>query len=178
MSSKQSQAINDFTVFFEAAFLDLPTAAARRMMLAEDGDQELRAAGWKAYDAFVRLANESANQLYANPLFGTATANTLEFGLQARRVSNALVSAWFRDILPVTGLPTSKEVERLNRSVEALRDEVRAMRLAQEAIEPETDDYATIDSAEAQNPSAQIVWNGLKSETSKRGRRAKKSVTL
>src|SRR5580698_5800265 len=92
MSSKETQVVNDIATFFEAALIELPAAAVKRLMTEEKDDKALYAAGWKAYDAFVRIANESANQLYANPAFGQMAAQTLEIGLQARRTSDALTS--------------------------------------------------------------------------------------
>jgi hypothetical protein len=179
MNSKESKVINDIATFVEAALVELPTAAARRLLTEEEDDQALYAAGWKAYDAFVRIANESANQLYANPAFGQMAAQALEIGLQARRASDALVSGIFRDLLPVVGLPAAKDIERLNRSVEGLRQEVRALREVQENLDAIDDDYAAARSAEAQNASAQIIWNGMKpSDAPRQQRREKKSVAL
>jgi hypothetical protein len=179
MSSKESKLIKDIASFFEAALIELPVAAARRLLTEEKDDQELYTAGWKAYDAFVRIANESANQLYGNPAFGQMAAQSLEIGLQARRASDALASGFFRDLLPVVGLPAAKDIERLNRSVEGLREEVRALRSAQESFEELDDDYAAARSAEAQNASAQIIWNGLQpSDAPRQQRREKKSVAL
>lgn len=179
MNSKESKVINDIATFFEAALIELPTAAARRLLTEEKDDQALYTAGWKAYDAFVRIANESANQLYANPAFGQMAAQTLEIGLQARRASDALASGIFRDLLPVVGLPAAKDIERLNRSVDGLREEVRALREAQDDLDAVDDDYAAARSAEAQNASAQIIWNGMKpSDAPRQQRREKKSVAL
>jgi hypothetical protein len=179
MNSKEAKVINDIATFFEAALIELPTAAARQLFTEEKDDQALYAAGWKAYDAFVRIANESANQLYANPAFGRIASQSLEIGLQARRAGDALTSGVFRDLLPVVGLPAAKDIERLNRTVEGLRDEVRAMRAEQENLDTINHDYATAPSAEAENASAHIIWNGMKRSDAPRNRRLeKKSVAL
>lgn len=182
MGNKQSRVVNDIATFFQAALIDLPAAAARQFLAGdaqeEKKDDAVQAAGWKAYDAFVRIANESANELYANPLFGEVAARSLEFGLQAQRVTDAMTSAVFRDLLPAVGLPTARDIARLNRSVEALRDEVQAVRAAQESGDPIDDNYAALRSAEAQNASAQIIWNGLKPDAPRPRGREKKSVTL
>ncbi|MGA2409247.1 MAG: hypothetical protein ABSG46_02520 [Candidatus Binataceae bacterium] len=182
MSNKQTQMVNDFAAFFEAALIDLPSAAARRLLSDEKDDQSLYKAGWKAYDAFVRIANESANQLYANPAFGQVTARGIEVALQARRASDSMASALFREVLPVLGLPAAKEIEGLNRSIVALREEVRTLKALQEnaAQEPADaiDDYAAARAAESQNASARIIWNGLRSEGPRSARQEKKSVAL
>ena len=179
MSSKETKVVNDIATFFEAALIELPAAAAKRLLSEEKDDKALYAAGWKAYDAFVRIANESANQLYANPAFGQMAAQTLEIGLQARRTSDALTSGFFRDLLPVVGLPAAKDIERLNRSVEGLREEVRAVRAAQESFEAIDENYDVARPSEAQNASAQIIWNGMKASDAPRPQRQeKKSVAL
>lgn len=179
MNSKESKVINDIAAFFEAALIELPTAVARRFLTEEKDDQALYAAGWKAYDAFVRIANESANQLYANPAFGQMASQTLEIGLQARRASDALAAGIFRDVLPAVGLPAAKDIERLNRTVEGLREEVRALRATQESLDAIDNDYGAARSAQTQNASAQIIWNGMKPAAAPRPQRQeKKSVAL
>jgi hypothetical protein len=178
MNNKESKMIRDVATFFEAALIDLPTAIARQLLTEQKDDQAIHTAGWKAYDAFVRIANESANELYANPAFGHMAAQTLEMGLQARRAGDALVSGFFRDLMPVMGLPAAKDIERLNRTVEGLREEVRELRAQQEDLDA-LDDYAAARSAEARNASTQIIWNGMKpSDQPRQQRREKKSVAL
>jgi hypothetical protein len=130
MSNKESRVFDDIATFFQAAMVELPAAAARQMVGETPNQDEVQAIGWKAYDAFVRVANESANQLYANPMFGEAAARSLEFGLQIRRVGDALTSAFFRDLLPVIGLPDAREIARLTQSVEALREQVHELQSA------------------------------------------------
>jgi hypothetical protein len=182
MGNKESTVINDISSFFQAALIDLPMAAARQFLAGDAKvdakDNAVQAAGWKAYDAFVRVASESANELYANPLFGEMAARGLELGLQARRVTDAMTTAVFRELIPLAGLPTARDIARLNRSVESLRDEVQAVRAAQENDGVLEDNYAALRSNEAQNPSAQIIWNGLKPDAPRPLVREKKSVTL
>jgi len=182
MGNKESTVLNDIATFFQAALVDLPSAAARQFLAGdtkvEAKNDAVQAAGWKAYDAFVRVATESANELYANPLFGEMASRGLELGLQARRVTDAMTSAVFRELLPVAGLPTARDIARLNRSVEALRDEVQAVRAAQENADVMEDNYAALRSPEARNASAQIIWNGLKPDAPRPQAREKKSVTL
>ena len=179
MNSKDAKVANDIETFYEAALIELPVAAVQRVLSEEKGDHALYEAGWKAYDAFVRIANESANQLYANPVFGQIVAQGLEIGLQARRVSDALVAGIFRDLLPAVGLPAAKDIERLKGTVEALREEVRDLRAARESLDGIDADYAAAHASEAQKASAQIIWNGMKpSDAPLQQRRGKKSVAL
>lgn len=122
MGIKQSQMVNELVKFCEAAWFDLPLAAARRIAGAED-QSGLSAAGWKAYEAWVSLSNEAANRLYANRTFGEVTGRTIETALRLQRVGDALTSAFFGNLWPALGLPTASQVG-------ALRDEVAALREA------------------------------------------------
>ena len=60
---------------FSEAMVELPFAAISGFLGRDregSGEQDLQQAGWKAYDAWVRLLNESANGLYASPEVGSA----------------------------------------------------------------------------------------------------------
>ena len=63
---------------FSEAMIEMPFVAVKSLF-AQNGEGRSRAdapdgsqqAGWKAYDAWVQLLNESANGLYASPAVGT-----------------------------------------------------------------------------------------------------------
>ncbi len=76
------------TKFYEAAWLDLPLAAAQRWL--GGNPQSLRVAGWAAYDSFVALPNEMTNQMYANPLVASTFGRTLETAFHIQHVFDAL----------------------------------------------------------------------------------------
>jgi hypothetical protein len=182
MDNKESHVIDDIATFFQAAMVELPAAAARQMFAEEPNETEVQVIGWKAYDAFVRVANESANQLYANPMFGEAAARSLELGLQMRRVGDALTSALFRDLLPVIGLPGAKDIARLTQSVEALREEVHELQSAhgssaRDNIGRLETNHEMTRSAGARN-SAPRMLTGLKPNELQLRIREKKSVAL
>jgi hypothetical protein len=76
------------TKFYEAAWLDLPVAAAQRWL--GGNPKSLRVAGWAAYDSFVALANEMTNQMYANPLVASTFGRTLETAFHIQHIFDAL----------------------------------------------------------------------------------------
>jgi hypothetical protein len=76
------------TKFYEAAWLDLPVAAAQRWL--GGNPKSLRVAGWAAYDSFVALANEMTNQMYANPLVASTFGRTLETAFHLQHIFDAL----------------------------------------------------------------------------------------
>jgi hypothetical protein len=92
MRVKPAPWADELTKFYEAPLLDLPAAAARRAFAGDE--RGFSEAGWKAYDSWVRLANETANQLYANRTFGEAAGRVFETALGLRRLDDALVSAF------------------------------------------------------------------------------------
>ena len=76
-------------------------------------DDAVQAAGWKAYDAFVRVANESANQLYANPTVrGNGGARRSSLACRRARVTDSMVSAMFRELLAGDWLADSHAISR------------------------------------------------------------------
>jgi hypothetical protein len=125
MSSRASRVVEELAKFARAAWFELPLAAAKRVIGAGD-EKNLTEAGWKTYDAWVRLANEATNELYANRLFGDLTGRSMESMLRVRRVGDALASAFFGNLWPAVGLPTASEIRALRDEVMALREETRA----------------------------------------------------
>ena len=124
MSVKQAPWVDELTMFYEAAF-DLPAAAARRVLA--DDEHSFIEAGWKAYDSWVRLANGAANQIYASRAFGEAAGRAFETVLGLRRLNDAVAPAFFESLWSALGLPTAGSVEALHEEVRALRQEHRAL---------------------------------------------------
>jgi hypothetical protein len=176
MSTKRSPIADDVVKLFEAAWIDLPVAAAKRLLEKDEG--AVREAGWKAYDAWVRLANDAANQVYGNPAFGTVAGRGIEAVLRVQRVGEAVASAIFGNLWPAIGLPTASELQALRDDVTALREELRAARI--EASEEQTagDGYEAARGAEAENAAAAVIWNGFKPGRKRSARENKKSVAL
>ena len=122
MSDKQSRVAQELGRFAQAFWLGLPMAALRSFR--GDSGEELRDAGWKAYDAWVSLANEAANQTYENPTAGVLANRAMETTLRIQQAGNAVASAFFGNLWPAVGLPTRGEVEALRTEIAALRHEV------------------------------------------------------
>jgi hypothetical protein len=184
MGIKQSEVAEDFGKLFEAACVELPMAAAKRVFGDQD-ENAVRDAGWKAYDSWVRLANDASNRMYANPTFGTLAGRGIQAGFQVTRVVDAVASAIFGNLWPAIGLPTALELQALRADVKALRDELRTVvaeagRTSRELEDDASDDeaYAPARGAEAGNESAEIIWNGFRPASKRRAKGGKKSVAL
>ena len=121
MKKQESQVTQELSKFVQAFWLELPRAAADRLF--GKGDQTvLRNAGWKAYDAFVSLTNEATNLVYANPVVGSVTGQTMERALRIQYVGSAAASAFFGNLWPAIGLPTAGQVAGLRSEVAALHE--------------------------------------------------------
>lgn len=151
MATKQSQVAEELAGFYEAALLNLPIAAAQRLTGAAD-EKALKRAGWKAYDAWVRLANEVTNQVYANRTVAAMTGGAFETVLRFRRVGDAFASAFFGNLWPAIGVPTSNQVNTLRDEVIALREELRAGGESSRREETRREHAA--------DESLRLIWNG------------------
>ena len=125
MSVKPVPWVDELTKFYEAALLELPSAAVRRLFAGDE--QGFSEAGWKAYDSWVRLANETANQFYANRAFGEVAGRAFETALGLRRLNDALAPAFFGTLWHAFGLPPASSVEALHDEAMALSREHRAL---------------------------------------------------
>jgi hypothetical protein len=120
----QSQIFNNTLKLAEAAFVDMPLSALKRIAGIGD-DRETYEAGWKAYDAFVGLSNEATDRLFMNETFGSITGQVIDMTAALQRLNNALAGAFFATLWRTVGLPTADEVEAVRHEVRALREEVR-----------------------------------------------------
>ncbi|HEY1850433.1 MAG TPA: hypothetical protein VGG60_05340 [Candidatus Binataceae bacterium] len=181
MGIKKSEMSEDFGKLLEAAWFDLPAAAIKRL-LSNDDEGAVRDAGWKAYDAWVRLANDASNRMYANPTFGSIAGRGIQTGLQVTRVVDAVASAVFGNLWPAIGLPTATDVQALRADVKALREELRTVRAetADEAIGDERQDstFAPPHRGDSESAAAAIIWNGYKPAPKRAAKGSKKSVAL
>jgi len=118
--------MEDLTAAYSAFFIDLPLSGVKRSLgLGEE--KEATETAWKAYDASIRLTTTAIDRLYRTPLFGEATARSLDFFLQGRRLSSALSGAVFTNLWNTIGLPTAAETQALHAEVQALREEIRTL---------------------------------------------------
>jgi len=146
---------------FSEAMVEMPFVAARSIF-AQDrerrGEQELQQAGWKAYDAWVQLLNESANGLYASPEVGDSVGRSMEASLKWQRLGSAMTGAFFAALWPAVGLPSAAELTELRAEVGALRDDLAEARLeAEEARAAETE--VPVSEPQVGDPLT-AMWNG------------------
>lgn len=120
-----SFAAQAFTKFVEAAWLDLP-AEAGKFFVGIGDENKLRKTGWKAYDAWINLANELTNEAYSNPLAGSAVGQAMAWALRLQQVGAAITAAAFGKLWPSIGLPTHREMAALRGELLALREELAA----------------------------------------------------
>jgi hypothetical protein len=113
----------------EAIMIDLPIAATKRV-LARTDERELNEAGWKAYDAIVKVTNNATSRVYTSSTFGRAAAGAMEFAVRAQRLNAALSGAIFANLWPAVGLPTSNDVAAMREEVTALRSDLARARVA------------------------------------------------
>ena len=125
MLGTKSFLAQELTKFFEAAWLDLP-AEAGKILLGVGDEKQLRKAGWKAYDAWVSLANELTNAIYSDPIIGGVTGLMMESALRLRQIGGAMAAASFGNLWPSIGLPTHSEMTALRDELVALREELAA----------------------------------------------------
>ncbi len=123
MSGKQSQVGQELEKFVRAFWLELPVAAANRI-LGKSDDQALSKAGWKAYDALISLSNEATNQLYRDRTVGALTGRATETALRAQSIGSALSAAFFGNLWPAIGLSTASEISALRTEIAALHEEI------------------------------------------------------
>jgi hypothetical protein len=115
----------ELSKFYRAAWFDLPAETAKRL-LGADNEKELLNAGWKAYDAWISLANEVTNLLYSNRIVGQLTRRTMESTLQLGQIGSGLAWALFSNFWASVGLPTHSELVVMRDELFALREELAA----------------------------------------------------
>ena len=150
---------------FSEAMLEMPFVAARGMFSQDRGqdrqprgEQELQQAGWKAYDAWMRLLSESANGLYASPEVGASVGRSVEASLRWQRLGSAMTGAFFAALWPAVGLPSAAELTELRAEVGALRDDLAMARLEAEEARAAGIDLPASESQVADPLTA--MWNG------------------
>ncbi len=97
----------------------------RKASAAGADREEVRAAAWKAYEAWVRAAHASIEKVVATPAVGDAAAGVLNLFLRAAQVGNSVVGSLFAPLWPLVGLTPLTETQALFDRIESLRREVR-----------------------------------------------------
>jgi hypothetical protein len=135
MAGSQSPLVQELSNLYEALCFDLP-AEATKTLFGMENDKELQKAGWKAYDAWIGVANEFTNLAYSNRLIGEITGRTMDSALRLREVSATMASAFFGNLWPALGLPTQSELLMVRDELIALRDELAAREAAGQSPAP------------------------------------------
>jgi hypothetical protein len=112
----------------EAAIVDLPVAAVKRLVGSSD-ERELHEAGWKAYDAAVAIANDATNRVFTTPAIASLTSRSLEAAVRWQRLNNAVSGAFFAALWPSLGLPTASVVQAARDELSEIRGELQALRI-------------------------------------------------
>jgi hypothetical protein len=97
----------------------------RKATAAGADREEVRAAAWKAYEAWVRAAHASIEKVVATPAVGDAAAGVLNVFLRAAQIGNSMVGSLFAPLWPMVGLTPLTETQALFDRIESLRREVR-----------------------------------------------------
>jgi hypothetical protein len=97
----------------------------RKASAAGSDREEVRAAAWKAYEAWVRAAHASIEKVVATPAVGDAAAALLNTFLRVAQIGNSVVGALFAPLWPMVGLTPLTETQALFDRIESLRREVR-----------------------------------------------------
>ncbi len=142
------------------AMVEMPFVTVRALLAPEregGATQAVQQAGWKAYDAWVQVVNESANALYTNPQAGASLGRSMEASLRWQRLGAAVTNAFFAALWPAVGLPSAAEVGELRAEVGTLRDELGAARL--EAMEERAAEAARQERHPLVDPLS-ALWNG------------------
>jgi hypothetical protein len=84
-------------------------------------EEQFAQAGSSAYECWLRLANETANQLYRNSLVGGLAGSMFETSLHLRSMGDAISFAILGYLWPALELPTAGQLLRLSQDVAALR---------------------------------------------------------
>jgi len=136
MAEQARHAAADLMTMYKATFFELPLAGTK-LAWGVGKEQEAAEAAWKGYDAWVRLANTSVDELYRNSLFGEIMARALDRGLRWQRLSNAWAGAFFGGLWPVVGLPTAAAVQSLQEGIQSLTTRLAAQDLQIQALRRE-----------------------------------------
>jgi hypothetical protein len=124
----------DITSLYQALGSELQEVL--RKASAAGGDrEELEAAAWKAYEAWVRAAHASIEKVVATPAVGDAAAVVLNTFLRAAQIGNSVVGSLFAPLWPLVGLTPLTETQALFDRIESLRREVRQL-TALRALKP------------------------------------------
>jgi hypothetical protein len=122
----QPQSGGDIASLYQA--LAAEVREVLRKASAAGGDREdVEAAAWKAYEAWVRAAHASIEKIVAKPAIGDAVAAVLNSFLRLQQIGNSVAGSLFAPLWPLIGLTPLTETQALFDRIESLRREVRRL---------------------------------------------------
>jgi hypothetical protein len=114
----------DIASLYQALGAELQEVLRKASGAGSDREQ-VKAAAWKAYEAWVRATHASIEKLVAMPAVGDAAAAVLNTFLRAAQIGNSVVGSLFAPLWPMVGLTPLTETQALFDRIESLRREVR-----------------------------------------------------
>lgn len=100
----------DIASLYQALGAELQEVLRKASGAGSDREQ-VKAAAWKAYEAWVRAAHASIEKLVAMPAVGDAAAAVLNTFLRAAQIGNSVVGSLFALLWPMVGLKPLTETQ-------------------------------------------------------------------
>ena len=154
MADKTAQKLEDLLTLYKATLVDLPLAGAR-WGWGMGEEKEVVEAAWKGYDAGVRLASTSVDDLYRDAVVSDFMARSLDGWLRWQRLSQAAASAFFAALWPAVGLPTAAAVQALSEELRSVDTRLKAQDVALQTLRAELLSLMT-DLLPAQRPESKV----------------------
>jgi hypothetical protein len=127
MAKKVRRDVEDLFTLTKTVFLDLPLAGVQWGWGFSNGEVVTETV-WKGYDAGVRLATATIDNLYRLPLYGQVLNGVMPTFLHWQRVSNALTGAVFTGLWQAVGLPTRAETRALREALDHVATDLQLQR--------------------------------------------------
>lgn len=133
MSKKINNQVDDFFILTKAVLIDLPLAGIQWQWGLCD-ETTMTKAAWTGYDAGVRFATATVDNLYRLPLTTTLLKNAAPAFLRWQYLSNAVIGAVLVGVWNTVGLPTTRETQALREDIARLTADVHQQRQEQETL--------------------------------------------
>jgi hypothetical protein len=156
MADKTVQKREDLLTMYTATLFAFPLAGTP-WGFGVGQEKKVAETAWKGYDAWVRLASASIDDLYRTPLFGDVLGRALDRWVRWQRLNQGVVGTFFAALWPTVGLPTAAAVQALHEELSSLdirlqaqdataqtrRGELRALQTLREELRFLTAEFPT-----------------------------------
>jgi hypothetical protein len=153
MADKTVQKGEDLLTMYKATLFDFPLAGTT-WGFGVGQEKTVAETAWKGYDAWVRLASASIDDLYRTPLFGDVLGRALDRWMRWQRLNQGVVGTFIAALWPTVGLPTAAAVQALHEELssldirlqaqdataQTLRGELRALQTLREELRAEREE--------------------------------------